>query len=263
MVMPWDNTENINIGSTNQINLINIGSTGNINIGSQKPKIAIGLPYNGKVDMEFVERTYGPLRFFPLDWCIKSLFLSKVPSISVARDTLVKSALSANCDYILFLDSDHVVEKIDPNAALGQLYSVINKDPNSKDGKIVSALYRAKQSTGFNWAAWIRYDPTKHGIVQGLEDKKKGYISILEWTGNYLEIDVIGLGFCLVDMKVFREVPGPWFNWNEQGEISEDFYFCELAKKYGFNTKVFTDVRLSHLGNLKVKSDGSITIQEM
>ncbi len=260
MVMPWDHT-GINIGNTNQI-----GSIGNINVGTtgteNKPKIAIGLPYNGKVDMEFVERTWGPLRHIGLPWCIKSLFLTRVPSISVARDTLVKSALSANCDYILFLDSDHIVENIDPNTALGQLYSVINKDPKTKEGKIISGLYRAKQSTGFNWAAWVRYDPAKHGVLQGVE-KKKGYISIMEWTGNFLEIDVVGLGFCLVNMKVFREVPGPWFNWNEQGEISEDFFFCELAKKYGYNTKIFTDVRLSHLGNLKVLSDGKVTTQEM
>lgn len=253
MAMPWDT------GIKDNVTNINIG---NKSTDIQKPKIAIAVPYNGNWPPEWVERTYGPLRFYATDWCIKSIFLSKVPSISVGRDTLVKSALSANCDYILFLDFDHVVEKIDPNTALGQLYSVINKDPNSKDGKIVSALYRAKQAIGFPYAAWVRYDPVKHGVMEGLA-KKTGFISIVEWTGNYVEIDVVGLGFCLIDMRIFREVPGPWFNWNEQGEISEDFYFCELAKKYGFNTKVFTDVRLSHLGNLKVLSDGKITTQEM
>jgi hypothetical protein len=224
---------------------------------TSKLTIAIAIPYNGSWLPEFIQKTYGPLRYTPLDWCIKNINLSRVPSVSVARDTLVKQALETNCQYILFVDSDMVVEGFDPNIAMQILYNQLNKDSNTKDGKIISALYRAKQSTGFHYAMWIDHEGRdQNGVL------KKGFLSVQEWTGNFIEVDVVGLGFCLIDMKVFKEIPGPWFVWNEHGEKSEDFYFCKLAKEYGYNTKIFTDVRLSHLGTLKVKSDGTITTQE-
>lgn len=215
------------------------------------PKIALAIPYNGKWDPEWVDKTYVPLRYIPVDWCTKFSFLCKVPSLPVARDTLVNSALQTNCDYIFFMDCDHVFESpTDPNTALNMLYQCINKDPNSKNGKIVSGLYRAKQSVGFNYAMWIRAN-------------KDGFAPIQSWNGNWINVDVAGMGCCLIDMEVFRSVPKPWFYWELSGDKSEDFFFFELAKKHGYDLHVFTDVKLSHLGNLKVKTDGTFVVQEM
>lgn len=241
------NSETITIPSADQLKLTSI------------PKIAIGIPYNNNWIPEWVHRTYLPLMSQQTDWCQKQIFLSRVPSISVARNTLVKQALDTNCDFILFLDSDHVAENPDnPNIALNSLYNVINKskDKNSvgyKDGRIASGLYRAKQKNGLNYAMWMK---ANDGI-------NKGFVSVPQWTGNWIKVDVIGLGFCLIDIMVFREIHPPWFVWNDPNGISEDFYFCERAKEYGFDTRVLTDVKLSHLGNLKVKCNGTVTTQDV
>lgn len=229
----WSNEKNVN----NQLPKI--------------PKIALAIPYNGKWDPEWVDKTYVPIRYVPVDWCTKLSFLCKVPSLPVARDTLVNSALKTDCDYIFFMDCDHVFESpTDPNIALNTLYQCINKDPNSKSGKIVSGLYRAKQSIGFNYAMWMRAN-------------EKGFSPIQSWNGNWINVDVAGMGCCLIDMKVFRSIPKPWFYWELSGDMSEDFYFFELAKKHGYDLHIFTDVKLSHLGNLKVKTDGTFAVQEM
>ena len=215
------------------------------------PKIAICIPYNGKWEPEWVDRTYGPLKYVPTNWCTKIIFLSKVESLPVARDILINQALQQNCDYIFFLDSDVVFEfPTDPNSALNTLYQVINKDKSNKDGKIVSALYRAKQKIGFNNAIW-----TKASV--------SGYISVQQWTGNWIEIDTSGLGCTLIDIQVFKNLERPWFRWELKEDQSEDFYFFRLAKKNGYNLHAYTDVRLSHLGNLKVKSDGTIVTPDM
>jgi hypothetical protein len=179
------------------------------------------------------------------------VFYSKVPSLPVARDTLVNQALQSNCDYMFFLDTDIIFESPqDPNEALNILYQCMNKDRSDKDAKIVGGLYRAKQKQGFHYGMWMRAN-------------EKGFVPIEKWSGNWLNVDVTGLGCCLIDMDVFRNIPKPYFYWEVQDGISEDFYFFELAKKHGYSVHIFTDVKLSHLGGLKVKWDGSFVTPDM
>lgn len=224
-------------------------STGTKN-DTNLPKIAICIPYHGNLNLEWVEMTYIPLLYKPTSWYQKLAFLCKVPSISVSRDMLVKQALQQNCDYIFFVDTDLIFEQpSDPNTALYELYKKINKSKDSKDSKIISGLYRAKKDTGFNYAMWIKND--------------NSFVPIAEWKDNFLEVDVSGAGCCLIDMEVFKNIPRPWFRWEESGEMSEDFYFFQLARKNGYNIHILTDVKMSHLGNVKIKCDGTILYHEM
>jgi len=216
------------------------------------PLIAVGIPYNNW-EVEFTEKVYTRLKHVPLDFVSKTIFLSRSPSLPVARDALVSQALSVNADYIFFIDTDNVFETPeDPNIALKTLYQCMNKDPNSKDAKIVSGLYRAKQNVGFNYAAWMK-----------VQDQDKGYVPIQSWSGNWLQVSVVGMGCCLIDMKIFKEVPRPWFKWDTFDDVSEDFYFFEKARERGYKVNVFTDVKLSHIGKLKVKCDGTIVTTDM
>lgn len=218
---------------------------------SNAPKIAIAIPYNGKWEPEWVMKTFVPLNYFPVNWCIKAPIFCKVPSLPLARDTLVNDAIKADCDYIFFIDTDNVFESpIDPNIALNMLYQCMI---NNKDAKIVSGLYRAKQPIGFTYAMWMNAS----------KNDNKHFVPIQSWTGNWIQADVIGMGCCLIDIQVFKNTPRPWFHWEISGEMSEDFYFCQKAAKAGYMTRVFTDVKLSHLGNLKVKVDGTIVTPDM
>ena len=219
--------------------------------GYKKPRIAIAVPYLGSFHTEWVESTYGALRHIPLDWCDKIPILSKAPSLPVARDMLVKQALEIGADYLFFLDSDLIFENPkDPNIGLRTLYQVMS---DNSDSKIVSGLYRARKKDGFTYAMW----------AQAPGDSPKGYVPISEWTGNWIEVRVTGLGCCLIDMNVFKTIPKPWFSWEQKDDISEDFYFMEKARKYGYATRVFTDVKMSHIGVMKVLSNGSIVMTEM
>lgn len=247
---PWNDT---NISNT--MNLTNkIPANKPVN---KIPTIAIAIPYNSKFEVEWVDRTYVPLRYAPTDFCNKLFFMSKVPSLPVARDTLVSEVLKSNADYIFWVDTDIIFESPnDANMALKRLYQVINKDPNSKDTKMVSGLYRARQRQGFSYAGWLRANKFNKNVI-------KGYTPIESWTGNFIEIDVAGLGCCLMDTKVFRDIPKPLFYWETSEDISEDFYWFEKAKSYGYNLKLFTDVKCSHIGTVKLKSDGTFSMSEM
>lgn len=246
MPSAWDNIPNQSSNNTSS-NLMQE------HINANKPVIAITIPYNGRFEPEWVTKSYIPLCYTGIDWCTKARFLCKVPSLPLARDTLVDSALKSGCTHIFFLDTDIIFEQpTDPNIALKTLYQVINKDPNSKEGKIVSGLYRAKQKQGFNYAMWV---DAPNGI--------NGFIPIEKWTGNWFKVDVCGMGCCLIDIRVFKDIPKPYFHWELQGEMSEDFHFCKLAAKHGYDTHIFSDVRLSHLGAMKVKCDGTFEMPEM
>lgn len=214
------------------------------------PRIGICIPYNGNLNLEWIEMTYIPLLYKPTNWYQKFAFLCKVPSLPVSRDMLIKQALQRNCDYVFFVDTDLIFEDPSgPNSALYQLYQKINKSKDSKDGKIVSGLYRAKKDTGFNYAMWMKHESS--------------FLPIAEWKNNFLRVDVAGLGCCLIDTDVFKNTPKPWFRWEEFGEMSEDFYFFQQAKNNGYDLHVLTDVKLSHLGNIKIKCDGTILYHEM
>jgi len=201
------------------------------------PVVALCLPHRGNLPAEFVESVWGPLRYKPTNWCHKIPLTLRAPSLPLARNRLAQEALDRDVTHLLWVDSDGVMETpLDPNEALKMLYL--------QNVPIVGCIYRAKQKLGFYYAAWMK--------------APGGYTPIGGWTGNWIRVDVTGLHFCLIKREVFEKVPKPWFHW-EEGPPSEDFYFFEKAKQAGYEVNIFTEVKLSHIGTLKVKSDGSIT----
>lgn len=203
-----------------------------------KPKIALLLPHVGNLPSEFVEKVWGPLRWVPLDWCDKMPFMCKVPSLPLARNILAQQALDAGATHLLWIDSDAVIETPqDANLALKMLYEL--------DYPISACLYVAKQKVGFNYASWKK--------VEG------GYTPISQFSGNWFPVDVTGLHFCLIKRNVFEKVSRPYFHWEEEDAVSEDFYFFEKAKKVGYEVRIFSEVRLSHIGIFKLSADKTIT----
>jgi hypothetical protein len=176
---------------------------------------------------------------------------------SVARDQIVEMALmDKDVTHILWVDSDSICMKetldaagkgtgefecIDPNVSLQMLYQA--------NQPIVSGLYRAKQKEGFNYAAWM------DAHIPG----KTGFAPIQNYTGNFFQVDVIGMGFCLVKREVYEKVQKPWYPWPEPSP-SEDFNFCINARKAGYKINVFGDVKIGHIGQLIVNPDGKVTV---
>lgn len=204
------------------------------------PCVCILCPHFSSVSMEWVESTWGPLRWIPQPDFAKTHRLSRgILNLDTHRNELVKAALADKAvTHILWLDTDVVCESpSDPNQALRMLLAC--------NAPIASGLYRAKKQKGqYPYAMWTK---NPNGI---------GYLAIDSWTGNWLKVSVIGFGFVLIKREVFETVPFPWFVWKEVAP-SEDFYACELFAKYGFETRVFTEIRLSHLGNLKILCEGA------
>lgn len=73
----------------------------------------------------------------------------------------------------------------------------------------------------------------------------------------------MGFGIVLIEARVFRAMPKPWFanEWIEKdGELilqGEDVYFCEKAKSHGFHPMVDHDLtkETAHIGSVGFQTD--------
>jgi hypothetical protein len=212
---------------------------------AKKTHVKICIPHHGLCTLEWAKRTFAPLDAVPQpDFDKQTLLCRGILNLDTERNELVKEALKDPATtHILFLDTDVVVEQPpDPNHALRMLLAC--------DAPVASALYRAKQKIGFNYSMWKKV--------------KGGYAPVTGWTkgSNWISVDAIGLGFCLFKREVFQHIPQPWFVWNKP-HPSEDFAFCEKLIEHGYEIRVLTDVRCSHIGTLKVRPDGTITTLEV
>jgi hypothetical protein len=216
-----------------------------------KPLIAIGVPYTENLSMWCAMKTIAPAIMQPLPWCDKIAKMSRGLPVSVNRDTIVKMVLDdPKITHIMWIDTDMICDTpADVNEAMRMLYEC--------NQPIVSGIYRAKQPSGFNWAAWVNVDPSTPGgapisFPPGEEGKP---------APNWFQVDLIGMGFCLVKREVYEKLSPPWYPWIKQSP-SEDFNFCTAARAAGYFINVFTGVKLSHIGQLVVHPDGQITTME-
>ena len=241
--------------------------------GNTLKKVAICIPHTGWLHTEFNERTYIPLRVFPVTFCNKIPISSKAYSVTVARNSLIDEALKLECDYALWVDTDTIIESVgkkeieeklpdgtttktmvpfetnDPNVALKTLFDIMEQHP---DINLLSGLYRAKKKEGFTYAAWLR-----------VQENPTGYKPIGEFSGNFFEVDTVGMGFCLERLAPLKNVKKPLFVWDHQDEPSEDFMHCELLKKVtGKKVHIFSDVRITHGGDLFLKSNGDVRTRQ-
>lgn len=257
----------------------------NVNVGvAKKPVICVLMPQEESMSVEFIERTWAPLKA-PSQWCDKQYMMCRVPSLPLARNILVQQFLKSTAEYALWMDSDHILEKPSEGTpdhqawdeALYKLYRALEESGES----IVSGLYRAKQQHGFNYAIWKKAAP---------EMNKRGYVHVEGWSGNFFEVDVCGLGLTLMRRKVVEELYNQTeyakkvvegikskcvtelsgvehlitseepFHWETPDSISEDFNFLEKLRRLGYKTWVLSDVRLSHEGRVVINTSGAIRV---
>lgn len=154
---------------------------------------------------------------------------SSVGPVDVMRNQIVESALAAGCTHLLMMDAD-------------QIYAA---------DTIPRLMAHKKDAVGC--MVCRRYPPFDPLMLKGDIGR---YEMISDWTpGELVEVDATGTGCLLFDMRVFREIPGPWFQFSQTEEgrpIGEDIGFCSVMRKAGFQIYVDTGCPSGHLSHMVV-----------
>jgi hypothetical protein len=103
------------------------------------------------------------------------------------------------------------------------------------------------------------YPTRRQPIIPTAENSSEGLLFTGEDDVELIEAERVGMGVMLTQLDIFRALPTPWFavGFNKaSGEyVGEDVFFCQLARKAGY--QVFVDPRLSneiqHLGEFAYK----------
>lgn len=166
-----------------------------------------------------------------------------------ARNTGCQRLLETGWEWLFFLDDDTIA----PSDAIYRLLA--HKKP------IVSGLY------------YRRNAPI---VPVMLKEGPQGRIWINDFKiPDLMEVDYVGSGCLLIHRDVLTALPplSPrchWFEWRsdrtdlpEKDRMSEDFVFCEHARKHGFKIYVDTSVQCRHVGASESRVGGQFMPAEI
>lgn len=187
-----------------------------------KIKIAIGLPTYGSIKTATVMSLFKAIKNLPYEWNV----LSQTGCyIQDNRISIVKMAQKLGSTHLLFVDADM---KFDA-------------------GIIENLLKRGKEIIGADYN--YRKLPQER-IAQSRDVENK--IIWEEHENGLIECAYVGTGMMLIDMKVFDNIPEPWFvvEHYKDGTLKwgEDVWFCKEARNAGYKIWLDTTLKVKHIG---------------
>ena len=146
--------------------------------------------------------------------------------IERCRNFIIESALQAEADYCLMIDSDMIF----PTDGLIRLLE--HKKP------VVGALYRKRNPGNENQPVTAVDHNLEHfrGGEQGL-----------------VQAYMIGMGFVLIDLSIMKDIPKPYFHAMPKSDgdfLGEDYIFCKKVNEAGHSVWLDMDVsrEVKHIG---------------
>lgn len=186
-------------------------------------KLAIAMTTTGTIKSQTV---FCMLRMIKQLKCDYAVFIKDGSILHYNREQLVKSAYDTGCTHILFIDSDMYFEPDAANKLIAR-----NKD-------IVGVHYNLRKNPP---TTTVHMDKIKKSRIK--EDHPDGFLTC----------DAVATGFLLINMDVFKKVKEPWFFWktDKDGEVvmGEDYWFCEKARKVGYDIWVDLTIPVKHIGD--------------
>lgn len=153
--------------------------------------------------------------------------------IEAARNILVDRFLRRKSDFLFFVDSDMLLP-------VNIIENLIQHD---KD--VVSGIYFGRSQMG------------ETHVMASVEVDGE-YKPINSFPAGLIEVDAVGLGCCMLKKEVVEKVSDSEYDKplflnkfiSRDKMVGEDFYFCELLRKNGFNIFVDPAIQCGHIGGV-------------
>lgn len=153
-----------------------------------------------------------------------------------ARNSIVEGSLQMACDYLLFLDDDHVIDwetTSGPNSRYGMISQFVkHMEADPKIG-IVGAVYYHR---GAECRPVLMKEGKDGGFYWMRDDEIKGELQ---------EVAVQGGGCMLLRLSMFDRIRAPWFE--PEFDLGTDIQICKKAKEAGFKVCCDTSIQIGHV----------------
>jgi len=184
------------------------------------PRVLVGVPTSTSQIHSSTVKCLLSLQALHPDICV--FFFSPLTLLSASRSAIVHKAQSENCSHVLFVDSDMIF----PADGLEKFLEA--------DVAIIGANYSTRVAP---------FRPTARVNGNYVQSSSEDTIQ---------KVDVLGLGFTLINRQVFEQIPEPWFSviWGGTCYVGEDVFFLNMALNRGYKPYVHHGVsrNVYHVG---------------
>ena len=187
-------------------------------------KVLLAIPNMGNIEQECL-RSICSLNI-PADTCFDIELITGY-GVALARNRAAAKAISEGYDYVFFVDGDQIL----PADALEKLLS---HNVDIVSGWTIMAVGESYTNVSY-------YNAEKNAYEFVLRDSL---------PAGLMSIDGIGCACMLVKTSVFASLDKPYFRYVEYEDgsvLSEDLYFCNTAKRQGFNICCDTSLKAGHI----------------
>ena len=195
-------------------------------MNDQIKKIVLAIPHTGTLPVDVVLSLLKIQSKYAIN-----IQLLKSSILYISRDALVEASLKSNADYIMFLDSDQIIQS-------DTIDRMANYLDNGED--IVTTLIFRKDPP---------YQPCIFSEQEELKNKQIGlkyYDVFNQDLTKPFYVESCGLGCAMIKLEVFKNITQPWFL--PRPYTGEDISFMWKVRQKGYKILCDPTIEIGHVG---------------